>query len=49
MSQRIMLTSEQVDWYEDYWYPFVNRWAARVRDIVGPDKLVFVEAIPNEV
>ncbi|KAG8998998.1 hypothetical protein FRB90_012180 [Tulasnella sp. 427] len=32
----------------DCWYPFVQRWAERVRKIAGEDKIVFAEGIPNE-
>ncbi|KAG8960324.1 hypothetical protein FRC05_006980 [Tulasnella sp. 425] len=37
-----------VNWYTDCWYPFVTRWAQRVRSIAGEDKIVFAEVIPNE-
>ncbi|KAG8938934.1 hypothetical protein FRC04_007323, partial [Tulasnella sp. 424] len=37
-----------VNWYTDCWYPFVMRWAQRVRSIAGEDKIVFAEGIPNE-
>ena len=39
----------QIDWYTDFYYPFLSRWADRVRAVSDPDKMVFVEAIPNEV
>ena len=39
----------QIDWYTDFYYPFVNRWAERVRAVSSPEKMVFLEAIPNEV
>lgn len=39
---------EPVNWYTDCWYPFVTRWAKRVRSIAGEDKIVFAEGIPNE-
>jgi hypothetical protein len=43
----------QVDWYTDFYYPFLKRWTARVRGAVangrGHEKVFFVEPIPNEV
>ncbi len=45
-----MLTVQpQIDWYTDFFYPFVNKWAARVRAVSSPDKIVLCEPIPNEV
>lgn len=43
------MTGRKVDWYEDFFYPFVQQWAEAVRGVTGSDKLVFVEPIPNEV
>lgn len=40
---------QQIDWYTDFYYPFLNRWADIVRSASEEKKLVFVEAIPNEV
>ncbi|EIN14712.1 glycoside hydrolase [Punctularia strigosozonata HHB-11173 SS5] len=42
------MTGKKVEWYEDYYYPFVKKWAERVRGVAGADKIVFVEPIPNE-
>ncbi|EMD36757.1 glycoside hydrolase family 5 protein [Gelatoporia subvermispora B] len=42
------MTGRKVDWYTDFYYPLVKRWAERVQSVSGSDKLVFVEAIPNE-
>ncbi|KIL62019.1 glycoside hydrolase family 5 protein [Amanita muscaria Koide BX008] len=42
-------TGEQIDWYTDFYYPFLKRWESRVRRIAGPAKLLFVEPIPNEL
>ncbi|KAH9834996.1 glycoside hydrolase superfamily [Rhodofomes roseus] len=42
------MTGRKVDWYEDFFYPFVNRWAEVVRGATSPDKLVLAEPIPNE-
>ncbi|KAF8630871.1 hypothetical protein AX17_005230 [Amanita inopinata Kibby_2008] len=42
------MTNEQIDWYTDFYYPFLRQWASRVRRVSSPDKLVFVESIPNE-
>lgn len=39
----------QVDWYSDFYYPFLKRWGERIRSITSADKLVFSEAIPNDV
>lgn len=39
----------QIDWYTDFYYPLLHKWAARVRNVSAPEKFVFVEAIPNEV
>jgi hypothetical protein len=48
-----MLMVSQVDWYTDFYYPFLKRWTERVREAVangrGDEKLFFVEPIPNEV
>ncbi|KAF9457906.1 glycoside hydrolase [Collybia nuda] len=41
-------TGKKVDWYTDFYYPFLHKWASRVRNASSPDKIVFVEAIPNE-
>ncbi|KAF8521332.1 glycoside hydrolase family 5 protein [Gautieria morchelliformis] len=42
-------TGEKIDWYRDFYYPFLARWVERVRSVPGArDKIVFVEAIPNE-
>lgn len=39
----------QIDWYTDFYFPFLRRWTDRVRSVSSPKKIVFVEAIPNEV
>lgn len=39
----------QIDWYPDFYYPLINRWADRVRAASSTKKIVFVEPIPNEV
>jgi hypothetical protein len=53
LMRRTVLTILQVDWYTDFYYPFLKRWTDRVRGAVahgrGRDKLFFAEAIPNEV
>ncbi|KAJ7178177.1 glycoside hydrolase [Mycena filopes] len=41
-------TGEKIDWYTDFYYPFLHKWAARVRGVSPPEKIIFVEAIPNE-
>ncbi|KAJ7866599.1 glycoside hydrolase family 5 protein [Mycena olivaceomarginata] len=35
------LTGKKIDWYTDFYYPFLHAWVAR-------DIITFVEAIPNE-
>ena len=45
----INLDCMQIDWYTDFYYPFLNKWAERVRSASSPEKIVFVETIPNEV
>ncbi|KAJ7507025.1 glycoside hydrolase [Mycena galericulata] len=42
------LTGDKIDWYTDFYYPFLHKWVSRVRSVSPPGKLVFVEAIPNE-
>jgi hypothetical protein len=41
----------QVDWYTDFYFPFVRRWSERVSMYTpnGENKLLFLEPIPNEV
>jgi hypothetical protein len=39
----------QLDWYLDFYYPFLKKWDDRIRSILPADKLVFLEPIPNEV
>ena len=42
---------DQVDWYLDFYFPFVRKWAERVSKYTsnGKHKLLFLEPIPNEV
>ncbi|KAF7295947.1 Glycoside hydrolase [Mycena kentingensis (nom. inval.)] len=42
------LTGQKVDWYSDFYYPFVHKWMQRVRGPSAAEKIAFVEAIPNE-
>ncbi|KAG5644275.1 hypothetical protein DXG03_008760 [Asterophora parasitica] len=42
------VTGRKIDWYTDFYYPFLGKWTERVRAASSPDKIVFVEAIPNE-
>lgn len=44
-------TGKKVEWYEDFYYPFVEMWTQRVRSAGRGcgDKMVFLEPIPNEV
>ncbi|KIY42944.1 glycoside hydrolase family 5 protein [Fistulina hepatica ATCC 64428] len=39
------MTGRKIDWYTDFYYPFVQKWAERIQP---SGKLVFVESIPNE-
>ncbi|KAI0658179.1 glycoside hydrolase [Cubamyces menziesii] len=41
-------TGREIDWYTDFYFPLVQKWAARVRNVTGEDKIVFTEPIPNE-
>ncbi|KAG7096066.1 hypothetical protein E1B28_006746 [Marasmius oreades] len=41
------MTGKKIEWYSDFFYPFLNQWAGRVRDI-SPSKMVFIEIVPNE-
>ncbi|KAF8311637.1 glycoside hydrolase family 5 protein [Clavulina sp. PMI_390] len=43
------VTFAPIDWYKDFWYPFVNQWASRLQAVSDPSRLFFVEAIPNEL
>jgi hypothetical protein len=51
--KRTPLMVAQIDWYSDFYYPFLKRWTERVRGAVangrGHEKLFFAEPIPNEV
>ncbi|KAF9078603.1 glycoside hydrolase family 5 protein [Rhodocollybia butyracea] len=42
------MSGKKIDWYTDFYYPFLNKWADRVRSISSPEKIVFTEMIPNE-
>ncbi|OCH85892.1 glycoside hydrolase [Obba rivulosa] len=43
------MTGRKIDWYTDFYYPFLGLWAKRVRSASSAaDKLIFVEPIPNE-
>ena len=37
----------QVDFYRDYFRPFVNSFAREIRSVL-PDAIIFVEGVPNE-
>ncbi|RDB17369.1 hypothetical protein Hypma_001831 [Hypsizygus marmoreus] len=41
-------TGKKVDWYTDFYYPFLAKWTDRVRSFSSHDKVLFAEAIPNE-
>lgn len=42
-------SGEEVEWYGMFYWPFVMRWAEVMRGVVGEGRMVFTEAIPNEV
>ncbi|KAG6330398.1 hypothetical protein ID866_8691 [Astraeus odoratus] len=42
------MTGRKVDWYTDFYYPFLKRWAERVHSVTSKDKMLLVEPIPNE-
>ncbi|KAF7288945.1 Glycoside hydrolase family 5 protein [Mycena indigotica] len=42
------MTGDKIDWYTDFYYPFLQKWTSRMREHSSSDKLAFVEAIPNE-
>jgi len=44
-----VLMFSQIEWYTDCYYPLMKKWADRVLQASTPDKILFVEAIPNEV
>ena len=39
----------KVDWYTDFYFPFLARWSKMVHGITGEHKFIFAEAVPNEV
>ncbi|KAJ7700479.1 glycoside hydrolase [Mycena rosella] len=41
-------TGDKIDWYTDFYYPFLHKWVETVRGVSPAEKLVFVEAVPNE-
>ncbi|KAH6903281.1 cytoplasmic protein [Coprinopsis sp. MPI-PUGE-AT-0042] len=41
-------TKETVDWYTDFYFPFIQQWEGKLRRIVSPNKMMFAEPIPNE-
>ncbi|KIM25743.1 glycoside hydrolase family 5 protein [Serendipita vermifera MAFF 305830] len=42
------LSGEKIDWYTDFYYPFLAKWSEIVKRASSLPKLVFVEPIPNE-
>ncbi|EJD01855.1 glycoside hydrolase family 5 protein [Fomitiporia mediterranea MF3/22] len=42
------MTDKMVDWYTDFYYPVLLKWAERVRAVSSADKMIFTEPIPNE-
>ncbi|KAH0831249.1 glycoside hydrolase family 5 protein [Lanmaoa asiatica] len=42
------VSGRKVDWYTDFYYPFLKRWSERVHSVVSKEKMLFVEPIPNE-
>ncbi|CCM01373.1 uncharacterized protein FIBRA_03423 [Fibroporia radiculosa] len=42
------VSGRKVDWYTDFYFPFVKTWTDRVRSASSPNMIVFIEPIPNE-
>ncbi|KAF8183088.1 glycoside hydrolase [Mycena galopus ATCC 62051] len=44
------LNGKEIDWYTDFYFPFLAKWVDTVRSAspAAAAKIVFVEAIPNE-
>ncbi|KAF9023012.1 glycoside hydrolase family 5 protein [Hymenopellis radicata] len=42
------MDGHKIDWYTDFFYPFIRKWETRVRSTISPEKFLFIEAIPNE-
>ncbi|KAK7442010.1 hypothetical protein VKT23_016287 [Stygiomarasmius scandens] len=43
------MTGKEIDWYTEFYFPFLKKWAERVRSVsAASEKPVFVEVIPNE-
>ncbi|KAL9709181.1 hypothetical protein Ac2012v2_007536 [Leucoagaricus gongylophorus] len=42
------VSGKKIEWYTDCYYPFMKKWAERVLHASTLDKILFVEAIPNE-
>ncbi|KAL7409574.1 glycoside hydrolase family 5 protein [Mrakia frigida] len=38
----------EINFYEDAYFPFIQKWSTMVNSKLGKDKFLFVEAIPNE-
>lgn len=45
----LLIDRIQIDWYTDFYYPFLTTWKERIHKVSPADKMVFVEPIPNEV
>ncbi|KAF9255450.1 glycoside hydrolase family 5 protein [Marasmius fiardii PR-910] len=41
------MTGGKIDWYTDFFYPFMTDWSKRVH-AHSPSKMLFIEIIPNE-
>ncbi|KAJ8496897.1 hypothetical protein ONZ45_g12265 [Pleurotus djamor] len=42
------MSGKKIDWYTDFYFPFIAKWSQRLRKTVGEDKMLFAEPIPNE-
>lgn len=40
---------DEVDFYKDFYWPFVRRWEEMVQRTAGEGKMLHVEAVPNQV
>ncbi|KAI0752493.1 glycoside hydrolase [Daedaleopsis nitida] len=41
-------SGRDIDWYTDFYFPVVKKWAARVQAAASEDKIILSEPIPNE-
>ncbi|KAG6870558.1 hypothetical protein C0995_012221, partial [Termitomyces sp. Mi166 len=39
----------KIDWYTNFYFPFSKKWTECVRGVLAAEKIIFTEAIPNEL